>query len=348
MSKGFSIGRLCRQGVLAISGFACAATGALAATDLIELKVDESAKAAVATSTLVFRHARPASHSGTSPKALEFRSTAAAGTAGSGANLTGNRYPADLDYHGGPVVTSLVSHSIFVNPSATCPVPGCWGDPVTFLNDLGQSKFVHIIDQYVGASHNNRYTTGVNFVTTFTPPATPLTDAFIQAIVASAVSVTGAVGYGNEYHVFLPPGQDLCFTSGSTICYSPDVPATFYFCAYHGSFDLPGVGHVLYSAEPYAAVPGCSDTGASPNGTVIDSTNNTLSHELFETITDPDGDAWTNTTGNGLYGEEIGDECSFVNATGFDPSIFHVNGKTYAAQPEYSNYTHACSTNPEY
>jgi len=106
------------------------------------------------------------------------------------------------------------------------------------------------------------------------------------------------------------------------------------------------VGHVLYSAEPYQNVPGCQDTGATPNGALADSTNSVLSHELFETITDPDGDAWINVTDNGMYGEEIGDECSFVNATGFDPSVWQVDGHTYATQPEYLMRRHACTVNP--
>ena len=36
------------------------------------------------------------------------------------------------------------------------------------------------------------------------------------------------------------------------------------------------------------------------------------SHETFETITDPDGTAWWNSLDNGLFGQEIGDECSFL------------------------------------
>jgi hypothetical protein len=154
------------------------------------------------------------------------------------------------------------------------------------------------------------------------------------------------VGYGYQYHVFLPPGMDECFDSTYTICYSPDVLASFYFCAYHGSVDFPDGSHVLYSVEPYQDVPGCAVSSPVPNGALADSTNNVLSHELFETITDPDGTGWWNSLDNGLYGQEIGDECSFINATGFAPSLFKVNGKVYAAQPEYSNITHACSTSP--
>jgi len=36
-----------------------------------------------------------------------------------------------------------------------------------------------------------------------------------------------------------------------------------------------------------------------------------LSHETFESITDPIPDGWVNSTSNALYGEEIGDECTF-------------------------------------
>src|SRR6266700_5550876 len=57
---------------------------------------------------------------------------------------------------------------------------------------------------------------------------------------------------------------------------------------------------------------GCSSRPGTPNGQLADSTNNVLSHETFETITDPDGTAWWNSLDNGLFGQEIGDECSFI------------------------------------
>jgi hypothetical protein len=45
-----------------------------------------------------------------------------------------------------------------------------------------------------------------------------------------------------------------------------------------------------------------------------------LSHELVETITDPDGDAWYNTLNFSLFNQEIGDECVFV--TIIPPNVF--------------------------
>ena len=46
---------------------------------------------------------------------------------------------------------------------------------------------------------------------------------------------------------------------------------------------------------PTKTCSGCQTTGG-PNGTLADSTNNVLSHEISETITDPDLNAWWRTS----------------------------------------------------
>jgi hypothetical protein len=261
----------------------------------------------------------------------------------------GPRYPADLQFHGGNVVPSMQHHAIYMNPNGTCTIVTCWGDPEGFLRDLGESDFIHVVDQYTGGS--GPYTvSSTHFTVNYHPNAAPFTDADMLAIVHAAASLTGQAGYGNEYHVFLPPGQDECFNLGYKVCYSPDDPKTFFFCAYHGSADFSDIGHVLYSVEPFQDNFGCSSRPGTPNGQLADSTNNVLSHEVFETITDPDGTAWWNSLDNGIFGEEIGDECSFLLFTAtnvyFDPSNVTLNGKAYVAQPEYDNAAHACTTSP--
>jgi hypothetical protein len=261
----------------------------------------------------------------------------------------GPRFPADLSYHGGNIVVSVQHHAIYMNPNGGCTIAGCWGDPEGFLRDLGQSDFIHVVDQYTGSTADNRYTvSNTHFMVNYKPNAAPFTDADMLAIVHAAATLTGQAGYGNEYHVFLPPGQDECFNLGYKVCYSPDDPKTFAFCAYHGSADFSDIGHVLYSVEPFQDTTGCSSRPGTPNGQLADSTNNVLSHEVFETITDPDGTAWWNSLNNGIFGEEIGDECSFLlftpTAVYFDPSNVTLNGKSYVAQPEYNNAQHACTT----
>lgn len=315
---------------------------------------------AAVESSLVYRHAKPANTpAGATLKKRETtagirrpnrastaNSTAAASTDG------GLRFPGDVTYFGGQVVVAAQAHAIFLRPNnGMCGQVGpCWGNPENFLRDLSISDFIHVADQYVGLAARNRYTVGDHAFITFkpTPKTAPLTDADVQAFV-HAVAATQGAGYGHIYHVFLPPGQDECFDAASGICYSPDVPETFFFCGYHSSVDFKDIGHVLYSVEPYQNVPGCQVRPGTPNGELIDSTNNTLSHEQFETITDPDGDAWFNFTDVALAGAEIADECSFftidftAGQTFFDPSVFTIGRHVFAVQPEYSNMEHACA-----
>lgn len=259
------------------------------------------------------------------------------------------RYPADVVYQGGAVVQFAEFHAVYMLPNGHCPISVCWGDPEGFLRDLTGSEFVHVLDQYADLTSNNRYTVGRRARLSYTPPSVPLTDNDILAFVHTVAAPTGATGYGHIYHVFLPPGQDECFDSTFTQCYSPDNTSSFAFCAYHGSADFSDIGHVLYSVEPYQNVTGCSDPPGTPNGQLIDSTNDTLSHETFETISDPDGTGWWNSTPSvtGLQGEEIGDECVFITPPAFgSPSVFRVDDKVYAVQLEYSNARHGCTNTP--
>jgi hypothetical protein len=251
-------------------------------------------------------------------------------------------YPADLtNVSGGPVVESAKSHPIYVDCADSC-----WGNPAKFLNNLFKSKFIHVADQYVGSTANNRYTVGTAGVISY-PILTELGDNDILQIAHTAASVLGA-GYGHIYHIFLPKGTDVCFV-GTAQCYSPDVPSTFFFCAYHGSVTFSDIGHVLFTVEPYQNVPGCSILQPSPNGGLVDSTSSVLGHETFETITDPDPPTgWIAVSSNGVFGEEIGDLCPGVDVTGpyFEDPISVINGVKYEVQPMYSNKYHACAFAP--
>ena len=290
----------------------------------------------------------------------------------SGWGVHGTRYPGDLQYHGGQVVQSAKEVLIFVNTptSGSCnSIATCWGHPHQFLSDLGSSRFIHVVDQYVHAHDGDRYRPSRDIIEVSYPSTSPYTgtttysDLDMQTIVYYAVTELGLPsGYHAIYDVFLPPGQDEC--TGATSCYSPDDPGTFVFCAYHGTAVLPGVGDTLYTVEPFQNVGGCSVRPQTPNGPLVDSTNNVLSHETIETITDPNvagywPTGWWNELANGLFGQEIGDECSFLQwnpappatpgtspTVYFDPSTVNLSGHWYAIQPEYSNSQHGCATSP--
>jgi hypothetical protein len=239
--------------------------------------------------------------------------------------------PFDLTYAGGALVTHATSWNVYVN--CTSGPASCWGtgslSPATFLRDLNRSSFIRIADQYIGEEASGRFRVReLNLKTPFTAHTASLTDIF--GIIFSASTFTHASGYTSIFHVFLPQGTDMCISP--TDCYSPDNPSTFRFCAFHGSVDFGPNQHVLFSVEPYQDVDGCRLLNQIPHG-VIDATASTLSHEFFETITDPDLSSWFNF----LTGNELGDLCS---AFGNDEEL---GSNSYEIQEEYSNSVHACS-----
>lgn len=253
-------------------------------------------------------------------------------------------YPADLVNHGGPVLTSAEQNPIYFD----CPAgpTSCWGNPTSFLTRLNNSAFIHLTDQYVGTTANYRYPVGpsVKINQTLQTNVLYLNDILTILHAAATKLSIASGGYGNILHIFLPQGIDTCFDL-TTICYSPDNPPSFRFCAYHGSVVFNDIGHILFSVEPYQNVPGCQVASPSPNGLLVDSTASTLSHELIETITDPDLDAWWSDKSLIEQGEEIADICEPIgNGAGqfLDPT-FIVGGKNYKIQLEYSNKFHGCT-----
>jgi hypothetical protein len=354
----YSEAAMTKRSILATAAVAaiCAATAAADAAGSV--LVGDKEMAAARQATVHSRHALPARNAN-GVRRSEARTLRGEGSAGNtrgadggsaGSETTGVRYPADLQYHGGAVVLSAQSHPVYVNTNATCPNNSCWGNPEAFLHDLADSKLIHVVDQYVGSAAPRRYTLGSSAsVTIPTTSGVPLTDDQVRAAVFAVASATGQAGYGHVYHVFLPPGQDECADSTLSECYSPDNPATFAFCAFHSSVTFQGLGDVLFSVQPYQNVTGCQVRPGTPNGQLVDSTNDVLSHELIETITDPDVTAWWNGVNITVIFQEIADLCVFFTPDLLftDPPNIIANGKLYAVQSEYSNRHHACVTSVE-
>lgn len=260
-------------------------------------------------------------------------------------------YPADLVNYGGPTSTSATFYNIYVNIGGAGDIAPNWGNPNGFLYDLGKSSFIHLTDQYTG---NNALTqpygiAGIQYILedSYTGIAT---DSDIQQWAYDLAQVSGGgPGLNNIYHFYFTQGTDVCFDSTDTVCYSPDNPSSWYFCAYHGAVNIDGYGTILYTVEPFQDIPGCQVQTPSPNGQLADSTNSVLSHETFETITDPlPGYGWVNGTSLDLSGYEIGDECQALSSsTGAMDPTFYINGHQYEVQLEYSNYYHGCTMQPK-
>jgi hypothetical protein len=161
-----------------------------------------------------------------------------------------------------------------------------------------------------------------------------LTDAQLQAEIGRVIQTNNLpTGTGTEYFLFTPKNVGSCY--GQQCAFS-------YFCAYHSNFTLNG-SQVLYANMPYAAyVPRYCGSGESPNNNDADSTINVTSHEHNETITDPLGTAWYDSSGN-----EDGDKCAWNFGTPLGGSAGAeynqvINGGHYYLQQEWSNQSSGC------
>lgn len=241
----------------------------------------------------------------------------------------------DLVFHRGAAIGRVLEYNILVN----CGDESCWGGSISrFENDLNFSGFRHVSDQYMSGNQVTGYGVAGDVVVNYNDPNV-LWDSDINNILAAVAPAYGA-GYNVEYHVFLPQNTTVCTQSGGggTHCYdpngvvSPPPPPNTGICGYHYKADIAGVGHVIYSVEPYQQVFGCQ----SPSGQLTDATASTLSHEFFESITDPDITAWYYPTSDSKGGE-IGDLC-----LGDDASVM-LHGESWYIQKEYSNADHTCT-----
>jgi hypothetical protein len=258
------------------------------------------------------------------------------------------KHPSDLYNFGVATQERAVSRPIFLT-DGSCVDASCYGDPQTFLDHLGRSRFIHVIDEYLASAPScdddgPRYTV-VDPIILPLPADLPIMhggtnrvmqDGDIQRIVAQVADTLGLYGAGNIYHVFLPPNVDLCRDSADTVCFSPDNNNTYAFGAYHGEFmgtpkSSPSTT-VVYTAEPNNTIYG-GDFQVS-----------ILSHELFETITD--ALYLSNSTAGWSLpffgpGWEIGDDCEYLAYVPVD-----LAGRTYTIQREYSNRAHGCVNAP--
>lgn len=241
-------------------------------------------------------------------------------------------YPMDVSNpHNMPTIDSAQHHPIYVNEP-----PSHWPNVAQFLADLGAGQFIHILDQYVNSSKDNRYTLGTQFGLTIPVPSSGILGPPEIFALLHAAAVQGGSGYGHIYHIFVPQGVGLCYFG---LCNTPSNPSATNYCAFHGSVIFSdAVGHVVFTVQPYQDNPNCLALPGTPNGQLADTTYTFLSHEVFETISDPNGDAWWVHNVTFAWGYEIADLCQrrpHPNVT--------LNGHIYNLQAEYSNQFHGCA-----
>ncbi len=240
----------------------------------------------------------------------------------------GQTGPSNLIDHGGPLLLAPTGfHFVWWgNPSSFTPEKSILQK---FVSGIGATSLFTMMDQYtrlqgvVGLSYP-----GVDFTDLSAPPSH---GPSVSTIVGEVCKVLTAAG--------TPPSS---FDMYAVL--TSNFPKGANYCAWHSSGSCNGVPiQVIYHPNP-AGVSGCS-TGVYPNGSPqADSTANTLSHEIFETVSDPRGTAWYDQNG-----QEIADKCewTFIPTTLNNITYTNQVGQSYYyIQQEWSNKVSGCVQNP--
>lgn len=250
---------------------------------------------------------------------------------------------ANLHYFGGPVVSRLVAVTVLwgpnVDPTVADALPG-------FLADVTDSPYMDWLCEYntlglTGTTTNQaigRGTFGGQVLIAPQHGGATVSDADIQAEISYQIGVGSlprpeydAQGFPKTlYIVAFPPGITITDPTGSSSCVD--------WCAYHGTMRYRKKP-VMYAVQPdFNQGTGCF--AGCGYLSVVENVESSISHELAETVTDPEVGfatqagpplAWFDPT-NG----EIGDIC---NARTVELSA---GGDTYAVQQLWSNARSAC------
>jgi hypothetical protein len=184
-----------------------------------------------------------------------------------------------------------------------------------------------------------------------------LDDAQLQAEIENVIAAGGLPhNLTHIYVIYLPKHVESCFLPGQTIdpsngqfCTINHQPTAAY-CAYHSADPASAVYANL--AYPIYASPVGFTCGSdarfpvvqSPNGNPdADTEISPTSHEIMESITDPD----TETGWFDQIGFENGDECAYIygRTRGAPGAFFNqvINGGHFLTQEEFSNNVFASS-----
>ena len=265
----------------------------------------------------------------------------------------------NLVYNGGPVMRNPTNYLIFWQPPGRNAFPAGYQTAIEkFFQDVGGTPFYNIVTQYGDSSGNpvpNATSLGApSFTDTTTAPpsgntglvGSPLQDSDIQNEIGVALAANpswASPSVNVEYFVFTPSDVDECFNS--TNCFAVTGEPNGAFCAYHSNFNTS----TIYAYQPFASVGSCFPSAAIqnlgyPNGVTVDVVLGEVSHEMFESNTDPEingGVAWQGTNGGA---DEIGDKCNFVDGyVAPDGTNVVLNGRRYKIQEEFSNDITACT-----
>ncbi|HTB69617.1 MAG TPA: hypothetical protein VK707_01375 [Solirubrobacteraceae bacterium] len=253
----------------------------------------------------------------------------------------------NLDYNGGPVMSSNTDYALYWRPSTATAYPSDYKSGInTYFEALAHDSGGHQNADSVAAQYNDAAGEFANYDVKFGGelvdeeeyPASGcsrapicLTDEQIQAEVARYVAAHDLpTGLGVEYFVLTPENVESCFEPGAAEVCSANSSEPFY-CAYHSDIPLAGGGVILYANDPFVNEKNCDKPGDHINGSSDSALFGGLSHEHLESVTDPEpNSAWTDNMTGETTGYEMADKCDSIEEVEFGKPLgtVEVSGKT--------------------
>ncbi|HYR77370.1 MAG TPA: hypothetical protein VEM96_16165 [Pyrinomonadaceae bacterium] len=233
-----------------------------------------------------------------------------------------------ITYHGGPLILGT-SHMYYI-------WYGTWtGNTATtiltdFANSIGGSPYFNINTTYYNGSNvhvSNSVTFGGSTTDSYSH-GTSLSDSAIQAVVTGALT-SGHLPYDTSGIYFVLTSADVTASSGFCTQY----------CGWHTYGTINGF-NIKYSfvGNPDRCPAACEAQTTGPNGNAgADGMASIIAHELEETVTDPNLNAWYDSRG-----AENADKCAWTfgsTSTAGNGSAYNMTlgGRNYLIQQNWVN-----------
>ena len=215
-----------------------------------------------------------------------------------------------IDYHGGPIITGTTD-VYFIWYGDWTQDPGAQTILTDLANNIGGSPYFNINTTYYNAAgqyvSNSVHYAGATTDNYSQGPV--LTDMSVQTIVQDAISSHRLPSDTNGVYFVLTSGDVQEATGFGAV-----------YCGWHTNGTINGAD-IKYSfvGDPSPTwMNTCAWQNTGPNGGGGgDAMASVVAHELEEAVTDPDLNAWYDSSGN-----ENADKCAWT----FDPSYTAPNG----------------------
>jgi hypothetical protein len=201
--------------------------------------------------------------------------------------------------HGGPVMQGTINVYIIWygnwNQANGSDTPAGQQLVRTFLGNIGNTSYFNINKTYTGVTGA---VTLVKEISDSGSQGTRLSDAKVQSVVSSALS-TGKLPYDYSGVYFVLTSSNVSESSGFCTRY----------CGWHTYATLAGT-NIKYSFVGNAnrCLNGCAAQTISPNGNAgVDGMISVIAHELEEAASDPQLNAWYDSSG-----AENADKCAWT------------------------------------